>query len=249
MFRTARATVRTAYRDLDVATFAAHVGAVMMVIGCLASHYWGAAATFAIALPLLMGARYYAVTRSDARADYRRADRENRLMRNLRDSDNKAITHLAASLDEELDTNAELRARIRDLRDRPTLHQQIANLCDLYGHTTTDTPRLLDDDTALARLDFIQEEVDELAEAIAAHDLEAIADALVDIEVFTAGTGAMYGIDMDACHAEVMRSNLAKRNPETGEFDKDENGKVVKPAGWEAPNLARVLGLEPSLAA
>ena len=34
-----------------------------------------------------------------------------------------------------------------------------------------------------------------------------------------------------------MKTNFAKINPETGKVIKREDGKVLKPKGWEAPNL------------
>jgi hypothetical protein len=38
---------------------------------------------------------------------------------------------------------------------------------------------------------------------------------------------------------EVMDTNFAKINPETGKVIKREDGKVLKPEGWKAPELAK----------
>lgn len=239
-----RTAIRTAYRNLDVLTILWHAGAAALAGIALWQGVPSLAVTLVSLTILMMVARYHAVRRVDARQAQARAEARAHMLNHMRNLDNAAYSQVVRLLDTEIDTNTDLLRANRELRNRPTTHQRIADMCDLYGHTTSNTPRLLDEDTAWARLAFIQEEVDELADAITNGDLVGIADALVDIEVFTSGTGAMYGIDMDACHAEVMRSNLAKVNPETGRFDKDENGKVGKPDGWEPPNLARVLNLD-----
>jgi hypothetical protein len=40
---------------------------------------------------------------------------------------------------------------------------------------------------------------------------------------------------------EVLRSNRAKIDPLTGAVRKREDGKILKPAGWTAPDIARVI--------
>ena len=40
---------------------------------------------------------------------------------------------------------------------------------------------------------------------------------------------------------EVMKTNFAKINPETGKVIKREDGKVLKPKGWEAPKLKQFI--------
>lgn len=62
-------------------------------------------------------------------------------------------------------------------------------------------------------------------------------DALIDILVVTIGAIHSMGADAEGAWAEVMRSNFAKIDPVTGRVNKREDGKVLKPQNWTAPNL------------
>ena len=85
------------------------------------------------------------------------------------------------------------------------------------------------------RVDLIEEEVEELVEAIANKDMVEIADALTDILYVVYGAGHAFGIDLDECFTEVHASNMSKIN-EDGTINYDENGKVLK-TGFFAPDL------------
>ena len=91
-------------------------------------------------------------------------------------------------------------------------------------------------------LGLIAEEYNELADAIAADDRVEQLDALVDILVVTMGAIRAGGFDGEGAWKEVMDTNFAKINPETGKVIKREDGKVLKPEGWKAPELAQFIG-------
>ena len=84
---------------------------------------------------------------------------------------------------------------------------------------------------------LIAEEVGELEEAVVANDRVEQLDALIDILVVTIGAIHSMGADAEGAWNEVLRSNLAKINSSTGKVIKREDGKVLKPEGWKAPNL------------
>jgi len=90
-------------------------------------------------------------------------------------------------------------------------------------------------------LGLIAEEYNELADAIAADDRVEQLDALIDILVVTMGAIRAGGFDGEGAWKEVMDTNFAKINPETGKVIKREDGKVLKPEGWKAPELAPYL--------
>lgn len=90
-------------------------------------------------------------------------------------------------------------------------------------------------------LDLIDEERDELKEAIEAGDKVEQLDALVDILVVTIGAIRAAGWDGEGAWKEVMRTNFAKVDPETGKVRKREDGKVLKPEGWKSPELAQFI--------
>jgi predicted HAD superfamily Cof-like phosphohydrolase len=88
---------------------------------------------------------------------------------------------------------------------------------------------------------LIGEEVNEFWTAVEQQDDVEIFDALIDIIVVAIGAGLSKGYPMGAGWDTVLASNMRKINPMTGTVDKREDGKVIKPAGWRAPNLARLL--------
>lgn len=88
--------------------------------------------------------------------------------------------------------------------------------------------------------DLIREEVKELHDAIEANDDVEQLDAIIDILVVTIGAGLSRGWDLQAAWDEVMRTNLAKIDPVTGKVRKREDGKVLKPEGWKAPDLTKI---------
>ena len=90
-------------------------------------------------------------------------------------------------------------------------------------------------------LNLIEEETDELLAAIADNDKVEQLDALVDILVVTMGAIRAAGWDGEGAWKEVMDTNFAKIDPETGKVRKREDGKVLKPEGWKAPELARFI--------
>ena len=90
-------------------------------------------------------------------------------------------------------------------------------------------------------LKLIEEEGNELSEAIAAHDQVETLDALIDILVVTIGAIHSAGFDAEGAWKEVMATNFAKIDRETGKVRKREDGKVLKPTGWTPPNLTPFL--------
>lgn len=88
-------------------------------------------------------------------------------------------------------------------------------------------------------LDLITEEVKELQEAVDANDRVEELDALIDILVVTIGAIHSMGAHGRGAWREVMRTNFAKIDPDTGKVRKREDGKVLKPEGWKAPDLAK----------
>lgn len=81
---------------------------------------------------------------------------------------------------------------------------------------------------------LIKEEFDELCDSSTKVD---DLDALIDILVVTIGAIHSLGANAEGAWKEVMRTNFAKIDHETGKVRKREDGKVLKPVGWEPPNL------------
>ena len=90
------------------------------------------------------------------------------------------------------------------------------------------------------RYDLIQEELNELQNAINTKNLKEIADALTDILYVTYGAGHAYGIDLDKCFAEVQKSNMSKLGND-GKPIYNEKGKVMKGPKYFEPNLKQFI--------
>ena len=109
-----------------------------------------------------------------------------------------------------------------------------------FGQDTLMKPTLPNNDLAELRLDLIQEEVDELQDALDAKDIVEIADALTDILYVTYGAGHAFGIDLDTCFTEVHRSNMSKLGID-GKPIYREDRKVLKGRGYTPPKLAKII--------
>ena len=81
---------------------------------------------------------------------------------------------------------------------------------------------------------LIREEFDEL---VASNTKVDDLDALIDILVVTVGALHSLGVDTEGAWKEVMATNFAKIDRETGKVRKREDGKVLKPTGWTPPEL------------
>ena len=86
-------------------------------------------------------------------------------------------------------------------------------------------------------LDLIAEEIQELADAITNHNQVEALDALIDILVVTIGALHSIGVDVAGAWSEVHASNMSKVDPATGAVLRREDGKILKPEGWQPPNL------------
>ena len=112
--------------------------------------------------------------------------------------------------------------------------EKFMNACD---QTTSDYNK----DQYNMYIGLIQEEHDELQVAIHANDRVEQLDALIDILVVTIGAIHSAGFDAEGAWKEVMSTNFAKIDRETGKVRKREDGKVLKPLGWTAPELTPFL--------
>ena len=86
------------------------------------------------------------------------------------------------------------------------------------------------------RYDLINEELEELKEAINKKDIKEVADALTDILYVTYGAGHAFGINLDKCFKEVQNSNMSKLGND-GKPIYNDKGKVMKGPNYFKPDL------------
>ena len=90
------------------------------------------------------------------------------------------------------------------------------------------------------RISLIEEELDELKQAMKEKNLKEVADALTDILYVTYGAGHAFGIDLDKCFDEVQNSNMSKLGSD-GKPIYNESGKVMKGPDYFKPDLSKYL--------
>ena len=86
------------------------------------------------------------------------------------------------------------------------------------------------------RVRLIQEEFDELQEAMQTQNLPNIAKELADLLYVVYGTAVSCGIDMEPVFNEVHRSNMSKVGGH-----KREDGKWVKPPTYSPADISPIL--------
>lgn len=105
-----------------------------------------------------------------------------------------------------------------------------------FGSPAPDTLHT-DDYPGELRVRLIEEEAAEFAEAVRDHDLPEMVDALCDLLYVTYGAAVSLGVDLEPFFEEVHRSNMAK----VGGYRRAD-GKWMKPANWQPPDIAGLLG-------
>ena len=90
------------------------------------------------------------------------------------------------------------------------------------------------------RIDLIEEELEELKEAVNKKDLKEAIDALTDILYVTYGAGHAFGVNLDKCFDEVQNSNMSKLGND-GKPIFNEKGKVMKGPNYFKPDLNKFL--------
>lgn len=105
-----------------------------------------------------------------------------------------------------------------------------------FGILTATAPTVSGENTRTLRVRLIQEEFDELKEALDQGDLPAIAKELADLLYVVYGSAVSYGIDMEPVFREVHRSNMSKVGGH-----KRADGKWVKPAHYSPASIEPIL--------
>ena len=117
---------------------------------------------------------------------------------------------------------------------------KVKKFMDTYGQEVKSKAEFPNENIVKLRLNLIEEELQELQEAIKQEDLLEVADALTDILYVTYGAGHAFGIDLDNCFDEVQKSNMSKLGAD-GKPIYNQSGKVMKGPKYFKPNLKQFL--------
>jgi len=122
------------------------------------------------------------------------------------------------------------------MTDEQAMVEAFHNKFEVVAQTT---PTDVSEETKHLRVRLIQEEFDELKEAMASGNLAEVAKEMADLLYVTYGTAVSYGIDMEPVFQEVHRSNLSK----IGGY-KRADGKWVKPPTYSPANIEPILEVQ-----
>ncbi len=113
-----------------------------------------------------------------------------------------------------------------------------------FNQSIHDEPHVSDAGTNALRVRLIQEELDELKEALAEGDPVGALDALTDLQYVLDGSFLSLGLHRwkDAAVAEVHRSNMSKLDA-AGQPIMRADGKILKSENYTRPDLESVMAV------
>ena len=116
--------------------------------------------------------------------------------------------------------------------------ERVRKFMKTFGQEVKEKAEFPDNKITSLRYDLINEELEELKQAIDKKDIKEVADALTDILYVTYGAGHAFGINLDKCFEEVQKSNMSKLGND-GKPIYNEKGKVMKGPKYFKPDLTK----------
>ena len=121
-----------------------------------------------------------------------------------------------------------------------TNFEKVGLFMKTFGQEVKNKPGLSSDKINNLRISLINEELEELKQAMKNNDLKEVVDALTDILYVTYGAGHAFGVNLDKCFDEVQKSNMSKLG-EDGKPIYNEAGKVMKGPSYFKPDLSKFI--------
>ena len=121
-----------------------------------------------------------------------------------------------------------------------TNFEKVGLFMKTFGQEVKNKPGFSSEKINNLRISLINEELEELKQAMKNNDLKEVVDALTDILYVTYGAGHAFGINLDKCFEEVQKSNMSKLGKD-GKPIFNEFGKVMKGPGYFKPDLSKFI--------
>lgn len=109
------------------------------------------------------------------------------------------------------------------------------------GQDVPSSPQKSESSQAELYKKLIIEEFDEFMEADQANDDVERLDACFDMIWVIVGYMKSRGWDCESAWDEGAKSNLSKIDPSTGLVRRREDGKILKPEGWQPPDFTKFI--------
>lgn len=122
-----------------------------------------------------------------------------------------------------------------------TTLESVQEFHETYGLPVEDAPTIADAKTNTLRINLLEEEVDELKEALENGDMVEVLDALTDIQYVLDGAYLSFGLQAvkQAAFDEVHASNMSKLGEDGKPIRREEDGKVMKGPNYWKPDMAK----------
>lgn len=114
--------------------------------------------------------------------------------------------------------------------------QDVHDFHKVMGLKIGDKPSVLDYETHTLRESLIREEFYEVMQALSEKNTCQTAKEIVDLIYVLIGTAVSCGIDLRPVWDEVQKSNMAKLGGR-----KRPDGKIMKPEGWQPPDIEKII--------
>ena len=125
---------------------------------------------------------------------------------------------------------------------RPDLIKDIDQFHKKFGFEKNEKVGIPDNNELVNfRTSFLMEELAEYTQAITKKDAAGALDALVDIVYIALGTAWLFNLPFDKAWNEVQKANMSKVRAKSKSKKRGTSFDVIKPKGWEAPNIERIV--------
>ncbi len=124
---------------------------------------------------------------------------------------------------------------------KKTTLDQVQEFHETYGLSVESAQTTGSDKTKELRINLLQEELDELKEALENDDLVETLDALIDLQYVLDGAFLSFGMQnvKEAAFNEVHRSNMSKLGEDGKPIHREGDGKVMKGPNYFKPDMAQ----------
>jgi len=126
---------------------------------------------------------------------------------------------------------------------KKTTLEQVQEFHETYGLPVKGDIDLTCAQTKELRINLLQEELDELKEALANDDPQETLDALIDLQYVLDGAFLSFGMQAlkEIAFDEVHRSNMSKLGADGKPIRREGDGKVMKGPNYFAPDLGKFI--------
>ena len=121
--------------------------------------------------------------------------------------------------------------------------EMVQEFHETYGLPVENEQTTGSEKTKELRINLLQEELDELKEALENNDMQETLDALVDLQYVLDGAFLSFGMQgvKQAAFDEVHRSNMSKLGEDGKPIRRESDGKVMKGPNYFKPDLAQFI--------